>query len=41
MTEMLKDEDTIDDLTKINISEYRKEAQNLIKFTFDYFSGKK
>lgn len=38
---MLKDDDTLDDITKISLSEYRKEAQNIIKFTFDYFSAKK
>lgn len=41
LNEMLKDEETIDDLTKLNVGEYRKEAQYLIKFVFDYFSTKK
>ena len=39
--QLLKQEDTLDDITKISLTEYRKQAQNIIKFTFDYFSTKK
>ena len=39
--ELIKDEDTLDDIDDISFYQYRKEAQYLIKFSYQFFTKKK
>lgn len=37
----MKEDDTVDDLEDVSFSEYRKEAQYIIKHVYEFFTKKK
>jgi hypothetical protein len=39
--QLVNEEDTVDDINSISFNEYRKEAQHIITFVYDYFTKKK
>lgn len=38
---MIKEDDTVDDLDDVSFSEYRKEAQYIIRHAYEFFTKKK
>ena len=41
LNELIKEEDTLDDLDTISFTEYRKEAHNLVKVVYEFYTSKK
>ena len=41
LTELVKDEDTLDDLDTVSFAEYRKEGQGVVKMVYDFYTSQR